>query len=96
MDRRTKILMDEFNPATEDGREWDDDLRLAITLNPDVDKIKNAMDEHMRECVLLAFEFVARETTGHCITKKEGKETALEFKYKGEWISKEKLFENFL
>jgi hypothetical protein len=93
MDRRTKILMDEFNPATEDGREWDEDLRLAITLNPDVDKIKNAMDEHMRECVLLAFEFVAHETTGHSYNKTKNE---LEFKYKGEWISKEQLFENFL
>jgi hypothetical protein len=92
MDRRTKILVDEFNPATEDGRTWDADLQLAITLNPDVDKIKNAMDRYMEECVIEAFKYVVKNTTGHSIDEKGN----VEFKFKGEWISKEQLFENFL
>jgi hypothetical protein len=54
---------------------------------------KDAMDDYMKECVLLAFEFVAHETTGHSFSKTKDE---LEFKYKGEWISKEQLFENFL
>jgi len=55
--------------------------------------VYDAMDEYMRESVLLAFEFVAHETTGHSMNETKGE---LEFKYKGQWVSKEELFENFL
>jgi hypothetical protein len=92
MDKRTKILMDEFNPATEDGRTWDADLQLAITLNPDITKIKKAMDEHAKQVCLEFIEYMVKETTGHSIDK----EGDAEFKYGDAWISKEELFENFL
>jgi hypothetical protein len=52
----------------------------------------NAMDEYMKECVIEAFEFIAKHTTGHSIDEQGN----VEFKYKNEWISKEALFENFL
>lgn len=54
--------------------------------------VYDAMDEYMKETVLEAFEYVVKNTTGHSIDK-EGK---VGFKFKGEWIDKEKLFENFL
>lgn len=54
--------------------------------------IKNAMDEYMRESVLEAFEYVVKNTTGHSIDE-NGK---VQFKFKGEWITTKKLFENFL
>jgi hypothetical protein len=56
---------------------------------PDVVKI---MDEYMKVSVIEAFEFVAKNTTGKHIDEK-GK---VEFKYNGEWITPEKLFESFL
>jgi hypothetical protein len=73
----------------------DDELALLSFHIPESAKVcaRNAMDTWMKECVLLAFEFVAHETTGHSFNKTKDE---LEFKYKGEWISKEKLFENFL
>jgi hypothetical protein len=52
----------------------------------------NAMDTYMKETVLEAFEFVAKNTTGHSIDEKGN----VEFKYKGEWITSKQLFENFL
>ncbi len=60
----------------------------------DIDRndIYEAMDEYMRESVLEAFEYVVKNTTGHHIDEKGN----VEFKFKGEWISKEALFENFL
>lgn len=54
--------------------------------------IKNAMDEYMRESVLEAFEYVVKNTTGHDIDEFG----EVHFKYKGEWITKAQLFENFL
>ncbi len=93
MDRRTKILMDEFNPDTEDGRTWDADLQLAITLNPDVDKIKNAMDENGKQMCLEFLEFVIKNMTGHSVCHETDK---VEIKYNGQWLSTEELFQNFL
>lgn len=55
-------------------------------------QIFDAMDEYMRESVLEAFEYVVKNTTGHHIDEKGN----VEFKFKGEWINKEQLFENFL
>lgn len=90
MDRRSKILIDEFNPVTEDGRDWDEDLRLAIAVNPDVAKIKNAMDENGKQMCLDLLEYMAK----YKVRCAEGAKEA-GFWFKGEWISKEQLFENF-
>lgn len=92
MDRRTKILIGEFNPESENCRTYDADLQLAITLNPDLYKIKNAMDSYMKVSVLEAFEYIVKNTTGHSIDE-NGK---VQFKFKGEWITTKQLFENFI
>jgi hypothetical protein len=60
--------------------------------DPDCEAIYEAMDEYMRESVLEAFEYVVKNTTGHHIDEKGN----VEFKFKGEWIDKEQLFQNFL
>lgn len=50
-----------------------------------------AMDEYMKECCLSLLQYVAENTTDSSVSV-----NGVEFKYKGEWISKEQLFENFL
>lgn len=54
--------------------------------------VLDALDVYMEESVLDAFEFVAKHTTGHRVDE----QGSVEFKYKGEWISTQQLFENFL
>lgn len=93
MDRREAILYETFHAESEDCRTRREDLKIAVALNPDIDRIYLAMDEHAKEMCLLFLEFVAHETTGHSMNETKGE---LEFKYKGQWISKEALFENFL
>lgn len=57
----------------------------------DLDGAKNAMDEYMKECCIALLEYVAFNTTDTLVDV-----SGVKFKYKGEWISKEQLFENFL
>lgn len=52
----------------------------------------DAMDEYMKETGLELLEFVARNMQGHCVHP----DGTVEFKYKGEWLTKEKFFECFL
>lgn len=54
--------------------------------------VTEAMDEYMEQCCLELLSYVVRNTTGHSIDK----DGTVHFKYKGEWLSKEELFENFL
>jgi hypothetical protein len=96
MDRRTKILMDEFNSAIEDGREWDEDLRLAIAGNPDVAKIKNAMDENGKRMCLDLLEYMAKNDIKATWYEHEVLGVQYRFIYKGTSLTKEQLFENFL
>jgi hypothetical protein len=63
-----------------------DERELGIT------GLDNGIDEYMKQTVIEAFEFIAKNTTGHSIDEKGN----VEFKYKGEWINKEELFEYFL
>jgi hypothetical protein len=77
MDRKQEILWLQPMPTP-----------TSVTVNG----AKNAMDIYMQETVLEAFEFVAKNTTGHSIDEKGN----VEFKYKGEWITSKQLFENFL
>jgi hypothetical protein len=91
MDKREDVLQKEY-------RKFVDTSGVSSIYPPNFpaaykDAAINAMDSYMKECVLLAFEFVAHETTGHSFNKTKDE---LEFKYKGEWITKEQLFENFL
>jgi hypothetical protein len=82
MDRREEILKQEHQRGPN-----------HITPEGYSQWVLNAMDVHATELCLKFIEFVAHETTGHSYNKTKDE---LEFKYKGEWISKEKLFENFL
>lgn len=45
MNKAIEILNEIFEPVAEDCRTWKDDLQLAITLNPDIDKVLEAMKE---------------------------------------------------
>ncbi len=63
-----------------------DEHELGIT------GLDNGIDEYMKQTVLEAFEYVVKSTTGHSIDE----DGTVHFKYKGEWLSKEELFENFL
>lgn len=68
-----------------------EDAIREITTKP-YEAVVNSLDQYMKESVIEAFEFIAKHTTGHSINEQGN----IEFKYKGEWISKETLFENFL
>jgi hypothetical protein len=85
-DKREKILIQEhrkFVEAKEDSLIYPKVYKEAAI---------NAMDAYMKECVTEAFEYVVKNTTGHSIES----DGSVSFKFKGEWISKEQLFENFL
>jgi len=57
-----------------------------------VEEVKRAMDEYMKECALELLDFVIKNMQG-CSVSEDG---IVEIKYNGQWLSKEKLFENFL
>lgn len=63
-----------------------DEKELGIT------GLDNGIDEYVRLTCLEFIEYTLARMQGHCIHT----DGTLEIKYKGEWISKEKLFENFL
>lgn len=63
-----------------------DEHELGIT------GLDNGIDEYMKLTIIEAFAFVAKNITGHSIDQKGN----IEFKYKGEWITPEQLFENLL
>lgn len=80
-DRRTEIL-------DNCDKDYIEDFGFVTT----PEGMKEAMDIYMKESVMEAFEWLVKNTSGHSIDE-NGK---CEFKYKGEWITKEQLFENFL
>lgn len=91
-DKRIEILCREFDPVFHDCTTIKEDLQLAITLNPDIDKINNAMDENGRRLCLELLEYMANNNVR--ITYNVKMQPI--FEYKGEWITAEQLFENFL
>ena len=89
-DDREEILNREY-------REWVDEKRIGSIYPPNFpaaykDAAINAMDENGKQMSLEFIEYVVKNTTGHSIDE-DGK---VQFKFKGEWINKEQLFENFL
>lgn len=92
MDKREEILHKEFDTQSSDCRTWAEDIQLAITLNPDVKKIKNAMDEHAKQMSLEFLQFALQNMHGHSVDAAGN----VEIKYNGEWITTEQLFLNFL
>lgn len=90
-DRRIEILMDEFDPKVDDCRTVEDDLKLAIILNPDIEKIKNAMDTYATEMCLDLLKYMSEKGVECDNEKSEGI-----FWLNGKWVSAKQLFENFL
>lgn len=91
-DNRIDILCKEFDPVSEDCRTMRGDLQLAITLNPSIDKIINAMDENGKQMCLDLLEYIAKNLVSATMYNDH---TPI-FLFKGQWITKEQLFENFL
>lgn len=91
-DRREEILYVLFNAESKDCRTRKQDIQFALTLNPDIDRIYNAMDEHGKQMSISFLKYALEKMSGHSV------DTAgnVEVKYKGEWITPEQLFENFL
>jgi hypothetical protein len=85
MDKRDEILLKEFDVQCED-------IQLAVTLNPDVNKIKNAMDENGRLLCLELLEYMAKNN----VRIAHNSDNRPIFRYKENWITAEQLFENFL
>lgn len=68
-------------------------LRSLVLRVPAKDVIENAMDEYMKECCLALLEFMAKNKVDVDCDYPDSK---INFHYKGGWITKEQLFENFL
>lgn len=89
MDSREEILNNEY-------RKWVNKIGLSSiypAFYPEAyrEAAINAMDEYMKECCIALLEYVAFNTTDTLVDV-----SGVKFKYKGEWITKERLFENFL
>lgn len=96
MDRREEILLKEFNVQSKDCRTWAEDIELELTLNPDLLKVKNAMDENGKQMCLLLLEYMAKNDINCTWYEDEVRGIVYTFNYKGQSISKQQLFENFL
>ena len=92
MDRREVIVKAIFEKYKKEHPKdnWFDFEAVKSVGTTDI--VYTAMDEYMKETVLEAFEYVVKNTTGHSIES----DGSVSFKFKGEWINKEQLFENFL
>jgi hypothetical protein len=67
-----------------------------LCIKEEVGAIKNAMDEYMKACCLELLEYMAKNDVKCTWYDHEVKGRTYTFSYKGEDISKEQLFENFL
>lgn len=88
IDRREEILNQQHDLLVDDRGLPKDGSELFFCYKP---AAISAMDEYMRECCLALLEYVAINVTDSSVSV-----NGIEFKYKGEWIAKEQLFENFL
>lgn len=85
-DRREEILNESFH---NDGME---DAQREITTKP-YKAVLISMDIYMKERALELIDFAIRHMHGHSVDLETGK---VEIKYKGNWLTTEQLFENFL
>jgi hypothetical protein len=92
-DRRESILYEVFGPESLDCRTRRDDLKEAIRINPDIDRVYVAMDENGKQMCLDLLEYMAKNNV-KC--GKYGVDGGSDYFCKGGWITKEQLFENFL
>ena len=49
MDSKEEVLLGIFNPSPQDGNTWRQDLQLAVTLNPSIELIEDAMDDYAKQ-----------------------------------------------
>lgn len=91
-DRREEILKSEF-----DSEDFYADVKLAVQDGFDLDKLKNAMDEYMKETCLQLLEYMLKKDAVPCVmTDGLGHEMAGFSIGRGKFVTKEQLFENFL
>lgn len=96
-DLREKILIEEFEPVSESCRSVTEDLRIAIVLNPSLEKIKNAMDIYFEKRAKDLLQWMADNEVEIDSRSRIAEEIGEHlFWYKNEWITAEQLFENFL
>jgi len=96
-DRREEILLKELDIVTFDFQTKADVLQAYLNLSPSLDKIKNAMDENGRRMCLELLEYMAKNDVDCEMLGDSETDTVKAFFYfKGQWIKKEQLFENFL
>jgi len=89
-DRREEVLNQEYRKFVEE--------KGVSSIYPSCfpmaykDSAINAMDEYMKECCLSLIQYMC-DNDLYSSCRKDGVDL---FRYKGEWITKEQLFENFL
>ena len=93
MDKREEILYKEFDAISEDCKTRKEDIQLAITLNPDLDKIINAMDYYATSMCMDLLEYMAKNNIFLSALSTPDDPV---FIYHGKLLSKEELFQNFL
>lgn len=94
MDRREEILNREHRKFVED-----EGLSSIHTKNfPQAYKLQAfaAMDEYMKECCLELLEYMAKNSVDCLDGGINNPDNKKSFYLKGEWITKEQLFENFI
>lgn len=91
MDRREKLLNSECHKLIDDKGLPLDGSELILVYKP---AAISAMDEYMRECSLELLEYMAKNNVEICYDPYS--ESKKHFLFKGYWINKEQLFENFL
>ena len=94
-DLREEILNKIFDPVSEDCRTRSEDLQLAITLDPSLDKIKLAQDEYADARMKQLLQYLAENKVSSEMIGAKGHELPLH-KYKNNYIGSEELFNNFL
>jgi len=88
-DRREEILEQEHNRLTDDRGFPKDGIELVFSYKP---AAISAMDVYATEMCLELLEYMAKNNI-HCVYSSKGE---AKFDYKGEYLTKEQLFENFL
>jgi hypothetical protein len=51
MKSKEGILIEVFDPSMQDCTTLRQDLQIAVTLNPDLEKIEEAMDLYAQQCI---------------------------------------------
>lgn len=95
MDRRDEILEQEYfkyyRPDFPSDERTSEVVKMALSIKEETQAIKNAMDENGKRLCLELLEYMAKNSI-ECIDSIKG----YLFYYRGQYLTKEQLFENFL